>query len=258
MTPCIFIPSCGAARRAPGRGRHRCRSRPCPRTSSIGVRPGRFPRVPTVLALDGDTVTTAEEAGEPQCSVRRLDGRVWVEPRPVTQVFLNGRQVDDKIGLVGGRPPGIPRARGAGPGHQPRQLTWPEEENSTSSACPSWTSCPAVSAPIVLFFMIINHGTVAKSEEVNKVLLAEVSLLEEEVLQGDERLVLARNSLGNDADGYRNHRGPVAAAHARPARSARGTGTSTKTAASPGEKTSTRLRPISGVWKRRAAGWKAQ
>jgi len=48
---------------------------------------------------------------------------------------------------------------------------------------------------IVLFFMIINHGTVAKSEEVNKELLAEVKLLEEEVLQGDERLVLARNSL---------------------------------------------------------------
>ncbi len=48
---------------------------------------------------------------------------------------------------------------------------------------------------IVLFFMIINHGTVAKSEEVNKELLAEVELLEQEVLQGDERLVLARNSL---------------------------------------------------------------
>lgn len=58
----------------------------------------------TVLALDGDTLTTAEGAGEPQCSVRRLDGRVWVEPRPVTQVFLNGRQVDDKLGLsVGDR-----------------------------------------------------------------------------------------------------------------------------------------------------------
>ncbi len=48
---------------------------------------------------------------------------------------------------------------------------------------------------VVLFFMIINHGTVARSQEINKVLLAEVQLLEKEVLQGDERMVLARNSI---------------------------------------------------------------
>ncbi len=48
---------------------------------------------------------------------------------------------------------------------------------------------------VVLFFMIINHGTVARSQEVNKTLLAEVDLLEQEILQGDERMVLARNSL---------------------------------------------------------------
>ncbi len=48
---------------------------------------------------------------------------------------------------------------------------------------------------VVLFFMIINHGTVSRSEEINKVLLAEVDLLEQEVLQGEERMVLARNSL---------------------------------------------------------------
>lgn len=48
---------------------------------------------------------------------------------------------------------------------------------------------------IVLFFMIINHGTVARSQEINKVLLAEVNLLEKEVLQGEERMVIARNSL---------------------------------------------------------------
>lgn len=48
---------------------------------------------------------------------------------------------------------------------------------------------------VVLFFMIINHGTVSRSEEVNKTLLAEVELLEQEVLQGEERMVLARNSV---------------------------------------------------------------
>ncbi len=48
---------------------------------------------------------------------------------------------------------------------------------------------------VVLFFMIINHGTVARSQEVNKELLAEVDLLEKEVIQGEERLVLARNTI---------------------------------------------------------------
>ncbi|NNF51344.1 MAG: VWA domain-containing protein [Gammaproteobacteria bacterium] len=48
---------------------------------------------------------------------------------------------------------------------------------------------------VVLFFMIINHGTVARSQEINKELLAEVDLLEQEVLQGEERMVLARNTI---------------------------------------------------------------
>lgn len=61
-------------------------------------------RRPTVLALDGDAVTTKEGRGRPQCSVQRTGGRVWLEPRPETQVLLNGREVDDKVGLsVGDR-----------------------------------------------------------------------------------------------------------------------------------------------------------
>jgi hypothetical protein len=57
-----------------------------------------------VLALNGDAVTIAENQGEPQCTVLQSEGRVWIEPRPVTQVLVNGRQVDDRIGLsVGDR-----------------------------------------------------------------------------------------------------------------------------------------------------------
>ncbi len=54
---------------------------------------------PTVLAMRDGDVLTGEDSGEPQCSVQRLDGRVWLEPRPVTRVMLNGREVDDKVAL---------------------------------------------------------------------------------------------------------------------------------------------------------------
>jgi len=59
-------------------------------------------RRPVVLALDGDAITQDESQGDPQCTVLESDGRVWVEPRPVTQVRLNGRQVDDRVGLAAG------------------------------------------------------------------------------------------------------------------------------------------------------------
>jgi hypothetical protein len=48
---------------------------------------------------------------------------------------------------------------------------------------------------IVLFFMIISHRTEVRAETVNKDLLAEVRLLEEEVLDGEEDLVELRNTL---------------------------------------------------------------
>jgi hypothetical protein len=48
---------------------------------------------------------------------------------------------------------------------------------------------------IVLFFMIISHRTEVRAETVNKDLLAEVRLLEQEVLDGEEDLVELRNTL---------------------------------------------------------------
>ena len=48
---------------------------------------------------------------------------------------------------------------------------------------------------IVLLFMIIDHASDVLFEEVNQDLLAEVSLLEEEVLEGEERRVRVRNTI---------------------------------------------------------------
>lgn len=48
---------------------------------------------------------------------------------------------------------------------------------------------------IVLFFMIISHRTEVRSETVNKDLLAEVRLLEKDVLDGEQDLVELRNTL---------------------------------------------------------------
>ncbi len=48
---------------------------------------------------------------------------------------------------------------------------------------------------VILFFMIINHATELRSENVNKKVLAEVRLIDEEVLIGREDLVQLRQSL---------------------------------------------------------------
>lgn len=48
---------------------------------------------------------------------------------------------------------------------------------------------------IVLFFMIIDHKTEENAERVHRELLAEVTLLEQEVLDGEENLVELRNTL---------------------------------------------------------------
>ena len=52
-----------------------------------------------VLSLSDAGVQPDAEGGAAQCSVRRLDGRVWLEPRPITRLELNGREVDDKVAL---------------------------------------------------------------------------------------------------------------------------------------------------------------
>ncbi len=54
---------------------------------------------PTVLSLTDEGMQPGEKSGSPQCSVQRLDGRVWLEPRPETRLHLNGREVDDKVAL---------------------------------------------------------------------------------------------------------------------------------------------------------------
>lgn len=54
---------------------------------------------PLILALGEAGLHPNEEDGAAQCAVHRLDGRVWLEPRPVTRVALNGREVDDKVTL---------------------------------------------------------------------------------------------------------------------------------------------------------------
>ncbi|MBA3563977.1 MAG: VWA domain-containing protein [Gammaproteobacteria bacterium] len=51
---------------------------------------------------------------------------------------------------------------------------------------------------IVLFFMIINHKTEENAERVNRELLAEVRLIEQEVLDGEENLVELRNTLAEN------------------------------------------------------------
>ncbi len=48
---------------------------------------------------------------------------------------------------------------------------------------------------VVLFFMIINHATEVRSDAVNEKLLAEVSLLERQVLDGERHKVELRNSI---------------------------------------------------------------
>jgi hypothetical protein len=52
---------------------------------------------------------------------------------------------------------------------------------------------------IVLLFLIIDHANDIYFQQVNKDILAEVSLLEEEVLEGKEQLVRVRNTI-NDID----------------------------------------------------------
>lgn len=54
---------------------------------------------PTVLSMDDSGVLPGAEHGIPQCSVQKLDSRVWLEPRPVTKLELNGREIDDKVAL---------------------------------------------------------------------------------------------------------------------------------------------------------------
>ncbi|NNF51345.1 MAG: hypothetical protein HKN59_02795 [Gammaproteobacteria bacterium] len=54
---------------------------------------------PMVLSMDESGVLPGEDIGAPQCSVQRLGGRIWLEPRPVTRLELNGREVDDKVAL---------------------------------------------------------------------------------------------------------------------------------------------------------------
>lgn len=48
---------------------------------------------------------------------------------------------------------------------------------------------------VVLVFLMIDHASNVHSEDVNQVLLSEVSLLEEEVLDGSKNLVLVRNTI---------------------------------------------------------------
>ena len=48
---------------------------------------------------------------------------------------------------------------------------------------------------VVLVFLIIDHAIVSETEELNADLMSEVSLLEEEVLEGEEGLVQLRNTL---------------------------------------------------------------
>jgi len=48
---------------------------------------------------------------------------------------------------------------------------------------------------VVLFFMIINHATEVRSNTVNSAVLAEINLLERQVLDGEKHLVELRNSL---------------------------------------------------------------
>ena len=60
---------------------------------------------------------------------------------------------------------------------------------------------------VVLVFLMIDHAANVHSEEVNKALLSEVSLLEEQVFEGEENLVKVRNTVAEvnqelaDADG---------------------------------------------------------
>jgi len=48
---------------------------------------------------------------------------------------------------------------------------------------------------VVLFFMIINHATEVRSNTVNSAVIAEINLLEQQVLDGEKHLVELRNSL---------------------------------------------------------------
>lgn len=48
---------------------------------------------------------------------------------------------------------------------------------------------------VILFFMIINHASEMHTQELNKDVLAEVRLIDEEVLMGRENLVQLRNSM---------------------------------------------------------------
>jgi len=48
---------------------------------------------------------------------------------------------------------------------------------------------------VILFFMIINHKVEVRSDVVNEDLLAEVSLLDDEVLEGQKGLVLLKNTI---------------------------------------------------------------
>ncbi len=54
---------------------------------------------PTVLSLDENAVVPGDDRGQPQCSVQRIDGRIWLEPRPVTRIEINGRDVGDRVAL---------------------------------------------------------------------------------------------------------------------------------------------------------------
>lgn len=48
---------------------------------------------------------------------------------------------------------------------------------------------------VILIFLIIDHNTEVHAEEVNQDLISEVSLLEEEILEGREHLVVTRNTI---------------------------------------------------------------
>ncbi len=60
---------------------------------------------------------------------------------------------------------------------------------------------------VILIFLIIDHASEIYAQEVNQDLLAEVNLLEEEILEGKERLAVTRNTIAHidqqvvDADG---------------------------------------------------------
>jgi len=48
---------------------------------------------------------------------------------------------------------------------------------------------------VILIFLIIDHNSEVHAEEVNEDLISEVSLLEEEILEGREHLVVTRNTI---------------------------------------------------------------